>query len=722
MEIIADLTEDVLAHQDIPCGRLDCNQVIQAGQRRYYIKSPNPTKSGKLVCKSCRDMYLQRAGTITRTKSRSQVPSETHVQAVRRNVIDARNKGTIRFFAWLPLVTIIGDASLSERRVTPLLASSQPHYGHDYGAMLPPTAPSGSRHESFTSGAIVRVPNFNSRSTPPYASQSMNPNSTPPPWDAVPARLFPTGYSEAHRSYEATKHAWQQTAYKHTGIGPGLINEKVELLVQVLHEVPGKSQGKLVGNLSEGVKGVDANSTVYTLMGIVFFHMKSKLTAYMNGYPFDWSRKGKGTRVFKKPTKPFVLAIVLNAELYDAAMEFSEAPKEIDQRPAKRQSTSKPAGIWFEPEENFRSSATRHSNEGDSTHRMQLRAARWAAASVEENNERMGREIVRDIQNSPPVTPPPSKRRTVPAYESPDGLLMREALAAGGLMDEEHVPVISERIEYFPIQPPAFKSLLEGSNPRRFTCGPESASQGSIVVNHSQTIGIGTFKTAHSGHLSLIHLPKRVKCLYRARNKAADTTGPIKVSRYTTTDEHRRLLDEANLLYWADALMSFTYSFIDKTLAELPGPPPFIIPRLRFVDAAVAVSHEPLSGNNIANISSIRRTYLLEEFIDTKTAGPYVKFVHNGSATPLLDEDDDLYRIAQFLCFTQHVQYQKTDQTVFISDLQDPQIMTAAEIADGVSIFGDGNVSSIFAKFPQQHICNEFCKWFQLPSYRILNS
>lgn len=124
----------------------------------------------------------------------------------------------------------------------------------------------GSRHESFTSGAIVRVPNFNSRSTPrefsslllhryrrsrcanaAYASQSMNPNSTPPPWDAVPARLFPTGYSEAYRSYEATKHAWQQTAYKHTGIGPGLINEKVELLVQVLHEVPGKSQGKLVG-------------------------------------------------------------------------------------------------------------------------------------------------------------------------------------------------------------------------------------------------------------------------------------------------------------------------------------------------------------------------------------------------------------------------------------------------------------------------------------------
>ncbi|KAJ7278617.1 hypothetical protein C8J57DRAFT_1221464 [Mycena rebaudengoi] len=731
MEIIADLTEDVLAHQDIPCGRLDCNQVIQAGQRRYYIKSPNPTKSGKLVCKSCRDMYLQRAGTITRTKSRSQVPSETHVQAVRRNVIDTRNKGTIRLFAWLPLVTIIGDASLSERRVTPLLASSQPLYGHNYGAMLPPAAPSGSRHESFTSGAIVRVPNFNSRSTPhefsslllhryrrsrcanaAYASQSMNPNSTPPPWDAVPARLFPTGYSEAHRSYETTKDAWQQTAYKHTGIGPGLINEKVELFVQVLHEVPGKSQGKLVGNLSEGVKGVDANSTVYTLMGIVFFHMKSKLTAYMNGYPFDWSSliirevstwidlgnepqessyfydqcypvagkgKGKGTRVFKKPTKTFVLAIVLNAELYDAAIEFSEAPKEIDQRPAKHQSTSKPAGIWVEPEENFRSSATRHSNEGDSTHRMQLRAAHWAAASVEENDERMEK---RDCSNSPPVTPPPSKRRTVPAYESPDGLLMREALAA----------VISERIEYFPIQPPALKSLLEGSNPRRFTCDPELASQGSIVVNHSQTIGIGTFKTAHSGHLSLIHLPKRglgqqpnsrvaVKCLYRARNKAADSTGPIKVSR------------------------------------------------LPFGDAAVAVSHEPLSGNNIVNISSIRRTYVLEEFIDTKTAGPYVKFVHDGSATPLLDEDDDLYRIAQFLCFTQHVQYQKTDQTVFISDLQgasslltDPQIMTAAEIADGVSIFGDGNVSSIFMKFPQQHICNEFCKWFQLPSYHILDS
>ncbi|KAJ7214556.1 kinase-like domain-containing protein, partial [Mycena pura] len=181
-------------------------------------------------------------------------------------------------------------------------------------------------------------------------------------------------------------------------------------------------------------------------------------------------------------------------------------------------------------------------------------------------------------------------------------------------------------------------------------------------------------------------------------------------------------LQEANLLYWASSLMGFTYSFINYFISKAVGKPPFDIPELRFVYAGVAVSHDQVLGNNTANTSSVRRTYLLEELIDTE-AEDFVKFVHNGNALPLLEPEDPLYEIAQFLCFTQHVQYYKTEGAVFLSDLQgtktlltDPQIMTSPKISGDTNIFGEGNVGSVFEQFLEQHVCNHYCKWFELPS------
>ncbi|KAJ7796283.1 hypothetical protein B0H14DRAFT_3494993 [Mycena olivaceomarginata] len=161
-------------------------------------------------------------------------------------------------------------------------------------------------------------------------------------------------------------------------------------------------------------------------------------------------------------------------------------------------------------------------------------------------------------------------------------------------------------------------------------------------------------------------------------------------------------VQEANLLYWAASLMEFTYSFIHRFLSKILG-------------------GSPIRGTAIA-LRACWRTYLVEEFINESSEG-FVKFVHNGDANPLLDLDDPLYEIAEFLCFTQHVQYFKTDGTVFLSDLQgsaslltDPQIMTSPKIADGRDIFGAGNVGNVFEKFPEQHICNTYCKWFKLPA------
>lgn len=244
------------------------------------------------------------------------------------------------------------------------------------------------------------------------------------------------------------------------------------------------------------------------------------------------------------------------------------------------------------------------------------------------------------------------------------------------------MPPTSERIEFFKLTACALDELLQGKSSNGvhfFTCNPQQAAQGSLTVNHSSNIGVGTFKSAHRGHLTLIHLPIEglgttpnalvaAKRLYRKRARKANSDAWV-LSRHSAADEYAKTLQEANLLYWGCSLMTFTYSFIHHFVAQAEEEPPFTIPDLRFVHAGVAVVHDQTVGTNVNNTSSMRRTYLLEEFIDTSQE-EFVKFVHNGEAVPHLSSNDPLYEIAELICFTHLVQYFKTGGAVFLSDLQ----------------------------------------------------
>jgi hypothetical protein len=89
------------------------------------------------------------------------------------------------------------------------------------------------------------------------------------------------------------------------------------------------------------------------------------------------------------------------------------------------------------------------------------------------------------------------------------------------------------------------------------------------------------------------------------------------------------------------------------------GAPPFKIPHMRFVHAALGI---------LAN--ETHDTYMIEEVIDDATEGQFVKYIGNGSAKPLKHlTGDEAYR-AQFLAFSQHVQYIKTKGLAFIADYQ----------------------------------------------------
>ncbi|KIK23171.1 hypothetical protein PISMIDRAFT_72739, partial [Pisolithus microcarpus 441] len=141
--------------------------------------------------------------------------------------------------------------------------------------------------------------------------------------------------------------------------------------------------------------------------------------------------------------------------------------------------------------------------------------------------------------------------------------------------------------------------------------------------------------------------------------------------RLSLGDELPKLHHEANTLYWANALLTMTYNFIDGVISSADAPPPFNIPRLCFVNAGLALAHSQLTkglakpkfGGMLCGV------YLLEEKIEGGSDA-FIKYIHNMDCGPSLSMDMDGYDIAEFLTFTQHVQYAKSGGLVIISDYQ----------------------------------------------------
>ncbi|KAF8976292.1 hypothetical protein BDQ17DRAFT_1267468, partial [Cyathus striatus] len=132
-----------------------------------------------------------------------------------------------------------------------------------------------------------------------------------------------------------------------------------------------------------------------------------------------------------------------------------------------------------------------------------------------------------------------------------------------------------------------------------------------------------------------------------------------------------KTLVETNVTYWAVSLLSYLYLYISQVIST-KGEPPFKIPEIRFVKAGVGIVHDTAGSKPGGKSATMRNVYLLEEFIENE-GNDFIKFIHNGSAHPLLDGSDPLYAIAEFLCFMQHIQYEKTDSLVYVSDLQGVQ-------------------------------------------------
>ncbi len=122
-----------------------------------------------------------------------------------------------------------------------------------------------------------------------------------------------------------------------------------------------------------------------------------------------------------------------------------------------------------------------------------------------------------------------------------------------------------------------------------------------------------------------------------------------------------KLMEELKCNVWARALLSMSYAYIDRFIAEKKNSDPVpVIPSLRFVHCGLAVEQ---GGRQDA--------YLLEELIDIhKDKGGYKKYINNDSPDPLPYFQQDDLKVSDFVSSTQHMQYWLTGKLAFVTDYQ----------------------------------------------------
>jgi hypothetical protein len=132
---------------------------------------------------------------------------------------------------------------------------------------------------------------------------------------------------------------------------------------------------------------------------------------------------------------------------------------------------------------------------------------------------------------------------------------------------------------------------------------------------------------------------------------------------YSSTDQMLHLGMELKCLCWGQALISLVFAYVTSVQAHKPAgwKSQLNIPNVCFVRAGLAIEQgqfDPSKG----------KVYMVEE----KIGGKFKKYIHNGNATipKGILRSEAILSLAQFLSFSQHIQYIKTKKAAFISDYQ----------------------------------------------------
>ncbi|KAG2134629.1 hypothetical protein BD769DRAFT_1665069 [Suillus cothurnatus] len=558
-EIISQFTEDAYAKEDHICDRPVCRAKIRKGEPCFYVATIEPGQPGRNVCASCHAHYKKNPATSVRPTHRAE-----------QLCLFTSARGSINDRA-PDLCTIQQSVNAAQWKLTvnPPPVVAMPHHAAGPDVMIP-TSWQGS-------------------------SQPTGP-STLWPGQGSSRSAGSIGYSSQHGLYGMERERQAKMAYA-TGLPPA---ETILIEISAVHEGGGrKKHGVPIGNICEGKKGINAQIDAPGLIKLALVTIVPKLQIF--GSEFVWrvnefivrdsgwvdlsshqplvayfynqcqqlSRKGSKTMVFK--SKQFTLMVVV------------------------------PEAQWIEYE-NWWEDA-----EMNAAHIMDLESE-FDTATTTNDGVILPMPMTTETTLSPPQktttattstnfsTPsPPRKRDVVPAALcSPNRDRLKEVLRIGGGTDIDVKQVFgrqNERIHFYLIPSRSMTDLLLDKN-HSFSVETAEWSVGELIIDTSAQglIGVGGFKTAHTGWLTLM-APLKAGPGSVARDKIVSkrpyhkvfatptaTTGPYKIAHYSLVDELSKLFREANVLYWAKSLLKLTYDFINHCIASSSEPPPFLIP------------------------------------------------------------------------------------------------------------------------------------------------
>ncbi|KAJ3760083.1 hypothetical protein EV360DRAFT_40552 [Lentinula raphanica] len=143
-----------------------------------------------------------------------------------------------------------------------------------------------------------------------------------------------------------------------------------------------------------------------------------------------------------------------------------------------------------------------------------------------------------------------------------------------------------------------------------------------------------------------------------------------------------------------DHVQAYVQQVAEKKTCPLPIYP------LRFVPAAITLLDSD-GGSKSA-------TFIVEDRIN----GIWQKYVGNANAKPVMHPDQPGYERAQYMCFLQHLQFEKTRGLAYISDWQGDSSISSS--SSNLALYGEGNIPEAFKNFPKEHTCNDYCIWANL--------
>ncbi|KAG2134217.1 hypothetical protein BD769DRAFT_1665245 [Suillus cothurnatus] len=708
-ELVSQFTEDAFATEDHLCERPACQSMIAKGAPCLYVATIEPGKPGRHVCSQCYALYQTKAATSVRPVRTAAASSQSEMSSI---------QGSQRSRTFPDSRIIRQTVNAAQRKSTinppPVVAVSQAYIG--------------------------------GRSMRPVGPEITVPSSWGLPQDMTHANRSSgaSSYSENHANYGAQRERWAKLAY---ALPP---MDTITLDISAVHEggVRKKGHGVPIGNIRKGKRDVDARINAPGLIEIAFDTVLPKILTFGAGFPwriddpiFFFAMHGPEQERFKPSTfktKQFALMVVVPEAQWNEYEDWVENSVEV----STHQHALSTANSEASGSQQARNQALRQPDIVPSTNRLSTSIKRSHARrnlSVSTVSSSPPHKKLAPAQDASPdasfgspklapaqVVAPPGAPPGAP-FRSPNRNDLMQALRSGGTANLDIAQVLDtyvEHIQFYLIPTRPLADILKNVKYRSFILDSSQSITGQLTVNAStrSMLGAGGFKTAHPGWLSLTPLTKsglgsiagQPVAVKRPFHKVYLPPGsPLyKIGRFALADEIPKLFKEANVLYWSNSLLELTYAFIDRSIASSTEPPPFNIPRIRFVDAGLALSYSqrgskvPAKGGSKAGSSC--GGYLVEEFIE---GGPdeFVKFIHNMDSNPLLDYDDYRYELALFFAFTQHVQYIKTGGLAFILDYQDPN--RSMSVGEGEDLFGDGNLECTVRMFEKQHKCNVFCEW-----------